>query len=171
MRVYAKNIPVIQRLQSSILYPYNIRLEELTQMSPEDQTEAGYSYDVNRIPDDGQLIDLDFAMGIQKEIIKGCSISELSLGCVVQPSGIRYDCEDKDRANMVAAVTMMQLAEVPEIAFIDYDNQSHVLSLAEMISVGVQVGAHFQAVLYKKNQLYSAIKSCHSINDVMAVSW
>jgi len=159
MKTNAGERPRIQRIQGCIQIPYNIS-----------QVENGYEYDLLRIEDTGQVIDLDFAKIYQKKILKQAAQNAIAEG-VLTTSGVRYDCDSEDRSNMVASVMMMQLANLNEIVFIDYYNQSQTLTLEGMIGVGLQAGAYYQSLLYKKNQLYADVDTKNTIDDVLNVTW
>ena len=72
---------------------------------------------------------------------------------------------------MIAAVMLLQLSQADNITFIDYNNTPRILTLEEMIQVGLEIGAYFQSLLYTKNDYYTQIDSKTSIEDVMGVDW
>jgi|GEM_PF-5566847 len=103
------------------------------------------------------LIKIDF----QQVIDRGCLTS----------SGVRYDCDDKDRSNILGALRLMELGNLEQMGFIDWNNDKQMLSYSELVTVGLEVGAYYQQVLYRKNEIYGLIDAAQTIDDVKAITW
>jgi hypothetical protein len=107
---------------------------------------------------------------IRKAYIKNIFNTKINEGCLTS-LGYRFDCDDSARANMVAAVMLLQLSSSTEINFIDYNNVSRLLTTQQMIQVGLEIGSHFQTLLYTKNSYYTQIDSQETVEDVKLVDW
>jgi hypothetical protein len=107
---------------------------------------------------------------IRKDYIKSKFREQIRLGCLTT-LGFRFDCDDIDRANVIAAFLKMQITSASQITFIDYDNVSRDLTYEQMVTVGIEIGEYFQTQLYKKNDYYTDIDSKLTVEDVKLVDW
>jgi len=107
---------------------------------------------------------------IKKQYIKNKYQEKINEGCLTS-LGYRFDSDDKDRANLVASVMLLQLSGQTQIDFIDYSNNSVTLTFAQLVQVGFEVATYFQTLLYTKNQYYKEIESKLSIEDIKLVEW
>jgi len=115
-------------------------------------------------------LDLNGIKNIQKGLIKQSFESVISNGCLTS-SEIRYDCDDKDRSNILGALKLMELGNLSQIDFIDWNNTKQTLSYSDLITVGLEVGAYYQQVLYQKNELYGLIDAAQTIEAVKSITW
>jgi len=107
---------------------------------------------------------------IKKRYIKNKYQEKINEGCLTT-LGYRFDSDDKDRANLVASVMLLQLSGQTQIDFIDYNNDPITLTFAQLVQVGFEVASYFQTLLYTKNQYYKDIESKLSIEDVKLLDW
>lgn len=125
---------------------------------------------ISRKNDPYYLLDLAQTKIYQKSLIKEYFWDKIEEGCLTT-SGIRYDCDDIARANIVSAFLMLQISGQDSVVFIDYNNERQILTYPQLVTVGLEVAGYFTSLLYQKNNLYRYIDSLSSIDLIKVVNW
>lgn len=90
------------------------------------------------------------------------------------PYGI-FDCDAESEKRITGAIMMLQTLEgmgtPTTVDFVLADNSVVTLTTAQMVEVGLIMGARVQAAISKASSLRSAIEAATTVEDVEAIVW
>lgn len=139
------------------------------------QTPARYMTDIGPLPSGAVLVQPEKALAELKEDklqeLRQAFDREEAEGYAVSSLGFKADATRKSKADIDGLIQAMDAMGMPDVAFRDYDNQTHTLTLAQMKTLQLEVIQKGLWNYQTKWTLEGAVNAATTPAEVEAIVW